>query len=335
MPPIEGMASVDYLTNQTFFQQEQLPRSLIILGGGAIGVEIASACNRLGVNVTIIEMNERILAKEDPELVAILADQLTKEGVQIRTSLKANKVSKTQAGQIEVRCVDKNNNEQSIQAEKLLVAVGRTPRIEGLGLEQAGVQTTRKGIITDSMLKTTASNIYACGDVVGPYQFSHMAWYQAVIAVRNALIPLFKKKVDYTNVIWVTFTAPELASAGMSEQEAIDRYGTKNVMIYTKPYAELDRAITDHAEVGLAKFICDKKGRLLGMHILGARAGDIIHEAQLAKWYRMKFADILPVIHAYPTYAEITWHAAKKAYIDQLMRNPLIKLARWFTGKKK
>ncbi len=330
VPPIEGIDTVNYKTNETFFDQTKLPRSLIILGGGPIGAEMASACNRLGVNVTMIEMQERILPREDHELVTLLTDYMQKEGVTIRTGLKAVKVMQQQ-DDVVLTCVDQQGKEQICSAEQLLVAVGQRAETDQLGLEHAGVKTNKKGIETDATLRTTARNIYAAGDVVGPYYFSHMAWYQAVIAVRNACVPLFKKKIDYTNVIWVTFTAPELASAGMTEREAIEQYGKKNVKLYKMPYRQLDRAITDNEEAGMIKCICDTKGRLLGIHILGARAGDIIHEAQLAKWYKMKLQEIQPVIHAYPTYAELTWHVAKKAYIDHLLRSPLIRIARWFT----
>ncbi len=329
VPPIEGIDTVDYKTNETFFNQTKLPRSLVILGGGPIGAEMASACNRLGVDVTMIEMQERILPREDHELVTLLTDYMRKEGVMIKTGLKAVRVMQQQDG-IALICVDQRKQEQTFKAEQLFVAVGQRAYVDQLGLMKAGVKTSKKGIETDRTLRTTARNIYAAGDVVGPYYFSHMAWYQAVIAVRNACVPLFKKKIDYTNVIWATFTAPELASAGMTELEAVEQYGKKNVILYKMPYKQLDRAITDNEETGMIKCVCDAKGRLLGIHILGARAGDIIHEAQLAKWYKMKLQEIQPVIHAYPTYAELTWHVAKKAYVDKLLHSPFIRFAQWF-----
>ncbi len=324
VPPIEGLDSVSYLTNENLFNLDVLPQSLIILGGGAIGAEMASALNRLGVAVTIVEMNDRILPKEDAELVAMLTETLMQEGVQIMTGMKATKVEK-QGSDTQVICTDKNGKTQTIQAEKLLIAVGRRPNSQGLGLESIGVQANTKGIVVNNRLQTTVKNIYAAGDVVGPYQFSHMAWYQAVTAVRNALIPLFKQKVNYQNVIWATFTAPELASAGLNEEQAREKYGDA-ITVYRKPYAEIDRAVTDRTTNGLAKFICDKKGYLIGIQILGARAGDIIHEAQAIKSLKKRFESLHSVIHAYPTYAEITWHAAKNAYIYRLKGNFFVKL---------
>ncbi len=324
VPPIEGLDSVPYLTNENLFQLDTLPRSIVILGGGAIGAEMASALNRLSVSVTIVEINDRILPKEDAELVALLTDILHKEGVTIMTGMRAIKVE-AQGDGVRVICEDKSGNRQRVDAQSILVAVGRRPNSEGFGLESIGVQTHERGIMVNSKLQTTVKNIYAAGDVVGPYQFSHMAWYQAVTAVRNAIIPFFKQNVSYENVIWATFTAPELASAGLNEEQAREKYGD-SITVYRKPYAEIDRAVTDRTTNGLAKFICDKKGYLLGVQMLGARAGDIIHEAQVVKTLKKRFDSIHSVIHAYPTYAELTWHVAKKAYIDRLERNFFVRL---------
>ena len=259
----------------------------------------------------------------------MLTQKFKEEGISLLTGYKATKVQK-KGENVELTCEDKNGNIKTVEAQKILIAVGRKPNVEGLELQKAGVQLGKKGIITDTTMRTTAKNIYAAGDVVGPYLFSHMAWYQAMLATRNAVIPLFKSKVSYKNVIWVTFTAPELASAGLKEDEAREKYGD-SIKVYRMPYSELDRAITDRATFGLCKFICDKKGQLLGIHILGARAGEIIHETQLAKTYNMPFYKIFSVIHAYPTYSELLWHASKKAYIHRLESNFFVKLLkRWF-----
>ncbi|TET34676.1 NAD(P)/FAD-dependent oxidoreductase [Candidatus Dependentiae bacterium] len=333
VPPIEGLDTVPYLTNSNLFNLERLPKSLIILGGGAIGAEMASALNRLGVAVTVIEMNDRILPKEDAELVAMLTDTLLKEGVTIKTGMQATKVEKEGDG-VRVIVKDTSGAQHELQAEKLLVAVGRRPNIEGLGLEAIGVQANKRGIVVNNKQQTTTKNIYAAGDVVGPYQFSHMAWYQAVVAVRNMVVPIFKQKLNYTDVIWVTFTAPELASAGLTEEQAREQYGD-SIIVYRKPYAEIDRAVTDRTKNGLAKFICNKKGYLLGIHILGARAGDIIHEAQVIKAFKKRFDSIHSVIHAYPTYAELTWHAAKKAYVKRLESNFFVILLKKLFFKRK
>lgn len=325
IPPIIGIDTVSYLTNETVFKLKKLPSSMIILGAGPVGIEMASALHRLGVSITVIEMSDTILPREDKELVDILANHMMLQGVMLKTSLKATKIYKKETG-IDVECIDKENKVSKFSAESLLIAVGRKPNVEGLGLEGIGVQTNKKGITVTSTLQTSIDTIYACGDVVGPYLFSHMAEYQAVIAVRNAFFPYFKRHVDYTNVLWVTFSAPELASAGLNEQEARKKYGEK-LLVYRKYYKDLDRAKIDGNEMGFGKFICDSRGRLIGAHILGARAGEIIHEVQLGKYYNMRLYDFYHVIHAYPTYSELVWQASKMAYVDSWKRSFWIKLA--------
>ncbi|MEX0940467.1 MAG: NAD(P)/FAD-dependent oxidoreductase [Candidatus Babeliales bacterium] len=323
IPPIEGLNDIPYLTNQTLFSLPHLPKDLLILGGGPIGVEVASALNRLGVLVTIVEMQDRLLPRDDKELVDLLMPKLKEEGIRVLTGMRATKALKMKDG-VQLICIASDGSEQQVDGKQLLVAVGRKPNIKGLYLERAKVAVEKERLVVDEYLRTTAKNIYACGDVVGPYLFSHMAFYQATIAVRNALIPFFKKKVDYRNVAWVTFTDPELATAGLTEQEARESYD--EIKIYRYPYAKLDRAHTEGKTEGLGKFICDKKGKLIGAHIFGARAGDLISEIQVGKTYGLDLADLYPVIHPYPTFSELIWHSAKNRYIDKLKANSILKL---------
>lgn len=333
VPSITGIDTVSYLTNETIFNVKTLPMSLIILGGGAIGVEMASALNYLGVQVTILEMQDRLLPKEDHELVERLSTSLKKRGINVITRAQATAVA--QAGnQIAVTYQDAQQKNHTQNAEQLLVAVGRKPNVAGLHLEKAGVRVGKKNIEVNEYLQTHAKNIYACGDVVGPYQFSHMAFYQASIATRNAIIPFFKKKVSYENVCWVTFCDPTLGSAGLTEEQARERFG-ENIKIFRYPYELSDRAITENATEGLAKFIVDKKGYLLGAHILGAQAGQLISEVQVGKTFSLKFKDYFKVIHPYPTYAEIIWHAAKMSYIDTLENNPFLRFLQTLMKWKK
>lgn len=331
VPPIEGLTTISYLTNENLFSLDQLPASMIILGAGAIGSEMASALNRLGVSVTLVEMHDRIMPKEDEEVVSLLAATMQDEGVSIVTGVKATKVTQA-TNAIEVTIQNKDNTERYMQASSLLVAVGRRPNIEGLHLGRAGVKATERHIVTDNRMRTTVANIYAAGDVVGPYQFSHMAWYQAMVAARNACVPFFKQKIDYSHVAWVTFTAPELARMGMTESEAREKVDT--ITVFKKPYKEIDRAVTDRTTNGLAKYIVDKKGHLLGAHIVGARAGELIDELQVAKNQGMPFYTLSRIIHVYPTYAEINWHVARGAYIHHLKQNFFIKLLQWLFLKK-
>jgi len=332
LPPLEGLASVPYYTNENIFELETLPGSMIVLGGGPIGIELASAFNRLGVSVSVVEANDRILVRDDRELADMLAARLHSEGLRLLTGTKALAVAKGPQG-IALTVEAPQKQREVLNAEALLVAVGRKPNVDGLDLEKACVQYGPKGVTVDAYLRTTAPNIYACGDVVGPYQFSHMTEYQAVIATRNAFLP-FRKKVNYDTVAWCTFTDPELAHAGMTEDEARALHGDR-VQVYRWSYGDTDRGRTDSTEQGLAKYIVGPGGRLLGAHILGERAGDIIHEAQLLRHLSLPFSAIAQMIHIYPTYTDVVRQPAKRYYIDRLRSNPLLKLLAKVMRKKK
>ena len=332
LPPLEGLASVPYYTNENLFEIDEMPSSLLVLGAGPIGIEMAQAFGRLGVTVTVVEAGDRILARDDSELAEMLAGRLRGEGLALRTGTKAIGVAKDSQG-ITLTVETAQKPREVLKAEALLVAVGRKPNVEGLDLEKTGVQYSSKGVVVDAYLRTTAPNIYACGDVVGPYQFSHMTEYQAVIATRNAFLP-FKKKVDYGTVAWCTFTDPELAHAGMTEDEARALHGDR-VQVYRWSYGDTDRGRTDSTELGLAKYVVGPGGRLLGAHILGERAGDIIHEAQLLRHLNLPFSAVAQMIHIYPTYTDVVRQPAKRYYIDRLRNNPALKLLAKLLGRNK
>ena len=327
IPPVKGMDDVPYLTNETLFDLETLPQSMIILGGGPIGAEMASALNRLGVEITLVQRDERILPRDDEELVEILTENLTGEGINILTGTEAVACSADATG-ISLTIRDHSRRTSVLRAATLLVAAGRTPNVGGLDLEAAGVEYSKQGIRTDRSLRTTASNIYACGDVLGSYKFSHIAEYHASIAVPNAVLPLpIKRKVSYRDIAWSTFTEPELAHAGLTEKEAREIYGDA-IAIYRYSYDEIDRARTDLADVGMSKFICDKRGKLIGIHILGERASDVLHEAQLAKTLGVRFHRIRSMIHIYPTYGDLVKRPATAAFADKLQNNFFVKQLR-------
>lgn len=329
IPEIEGINKIKFLTNDTFFEQKSLPGSFIIIGGGPIGIELGQALNRLDVKTTIIQRNVRIMMKDDEELSKILEKILINEGMGILLNTQVLKISKEKNKII----VDiKNSKKTSIKADALLIAVGRKPNINDLNLENAGVTYNNKGIIVDDYLKTNSSNIYACGDVIGHYLFSHIAEYQAVIAGTNISLPI-KRKINYNNIIWTTFTDPEFAHAGLTESRAKDRYGNK-IKIYKYNFNNLDRAITDNTEEGIGKFILKKNGKLLGAHILGCHAGELLHESQILKSLNIKFSKIQSVIHSYPTYSDITRQTGKKVYIDELQDNFIIKIIKFFKKGK-
>lgn len=314
MPPIEGLKGINYLTNENVFDLEALPKSLAVLGGGPIGMELSLAFARLGVEVSIIEMFDRLMVREDKEIADVLIDKFKAEGIKIYTGKKAVRFSKDDE-MVSITLEDKDKKQSVVKAEKVLVTVGRAANVQGLDLEKAGVKYSNKGVEVDATLRTSAKNIYACGDVAGPYQFSHMAEYQAIIVVGNALFP-FTRRVDYSVVPWCTFTDPEVARVGLTEDEAKAKY--KDIKVYRSLYSGNDRAVTDIEERGLAKVITDKKGYILGAHIVGANAGEIIHEYVLAKSSKLKIGTISSAIHIYPTLAQVVKRSADQYYIDMM-----------------
>jgi len=311
IPPIEGLEEISYLSNENLFELNTLPESLLIVGGGPIGVEMAQAFNRLGVEIYLVQRSDHILKKEEVMFSEILAERLMEEGVNLLTGYEAAKIEKK--NKINLTVVDKDGREKVLKGDKLLIASGRRPNIESLKLEKLGIKTTRQGILTDNKMWTNIANIYACGDVVGPYRFSHISYQEGITAAVNAVSPISFKKMSYENIIWVTYTDPELAHLALTEAEAREKYGNQ-IKIYELEYSDLDRAVTE-SEQGKAKFICDKRGKLLGAHIIGNRAGEIIHACQILKTFDMPFKKLQSVIHAYPTYSEIIRDGAKQAYL--------------------
>jgi pyruvate/2-oxoglutarate dehydrogenase complex dihydrolipoamide dehydrogenase (E3) component len=331
VPPIEGINDVPYLTNENLFELERLPDSLIVLGGGPIGSEMASALNRLGVNITIVEQGKHVLSREDGELAVMLMKCMMDEGVNVLCENRAVSVSKSNTG-IRLGVKSERAATQEIEAHSLLVAVGRKPNVQDLNLEKAGVEYTPRGIQVDKTLRTTARNIYALGDVVGSYQFSHMAEYWATVAVPNAVLPIpIKKRANNNDVPWSTFTAPELARSGLTETEARESFGDA-IRIYRYPYNKVDRAKTDLAEEGLSKIICTRKGKILGIHVLGAHAADLMHEVLMVKRLGATFDKVQDMIHAYPTYSDVIKRPAGRLYADKLRDKWIVKLVQKLRG---
>jgi pyruvate/2-oxoglutarate dehydrogenase complex dihydrolipoamide dehydrogenase (E3) component len=331
VPRIEGLDNIQFLTNVTFWDLEKLPPSMIVLGGGPIGIELASAMGRLGVRVSVVERSSNILSREDVELARVLAARLREEGVAIHTGTQALKLT-SEDGSVALSTEDEGGLRREVKADSVLVAVGRRANVEGLGLDRAGVEYDGKGIMVDGRLRTSAPNIYACGDVAGPYRFSHMAEYQARIAVQNALLPI-KRSVDYSHVAWCTFTDPELAHAGMTEEEARRAFGD-GVKVYRHEFKDIDRGKTDLLKTGMGKYIVGPNGKLLGVHILGSRAGEIIHEPHLAKAFGVPFHRLDSLIHIYPTLSDIVKQPAKLCRIDRLRGNFFIQALSALLGKR-
>lgn len=323
VPPVQGLREVNYLTNETIFEIEKLPSSLLTLGGGPIGVELSQALNRLGVKVSLVQRGNRILPKEERELSQVVQDRLEKEGIRILTNREAVSIAQKDKG-IQITLKDKKGDSEEISGDVVLVAAGRVPNIENLSLEKAGIEYNEKGIKVNPFLQTSNKNIFACGDVVGPYLFTHVAAYMASLCVRNALFKRIAwQKVNYNNITWCTFTEPELAHLGLTEKQA--REGQKKVKTYTTGYRECDRAVTDLEKEGLIKVITDNKGYILGAHIAGARAGELIQGFLLAKSLRLPLWKISQVLYIYPTLSELVKKTAAKPLVEK-MDNPLVRL---------
>lgn len=309
VPPIAGLSEVPYHTNETIFSIGALPRTLLVLGGGPIGTELAQAFARLGSTVYVVEAAPDFFAREDRELAEMLQQQLEHEGVKMLLASTATAVKRD--GDDIVLSVSRDGEVREVRGDALLVAVGRRPNVEGLGLDEIGVRTDKGGVITDGALRTGAKGVYAAGDIVsGGLKFTHVADHMARSVLRNALFP-GSSTVDYSAVPWVTYTDPELAHVGLTEVEARERYGS-GVGVWKRELAGVDRVIADAGPAGLVKIITDPKGRVIGGHILGAHAGDMIGELTMAVTLKLTVGQIASVIHPYPTTAEAIRQASEQ-----------------------
>jgi len=298
LPPITGLKEAGYLTNLTVFDIDQRPHSLAVIGAGPIGCELGQAFARLGSQVTIIASHDRILSKEDPEAARVVQAQMEAEGIQILTETRAQAVV-VEGGQ-KVVITDQGDR---LAIDEILVATGRVPNVETLNLQAAGVEVGKAGVMVNAKLQTTNPKIYAAGDVIGGYLFTHVAGYEGAVAMQNALV-LPTKKADYRVIPWATFTQPELARVGLTEEQARKRYGD-DLMILRHDFDHVDRALAEGAGIGFAKFVTRKNGEILGAHIVGPAAGELIHEVVLAMSYKLKVGALKSIIHVYPTLAEI------------------------------
>ena len=317
VPPIPGLSDVPFLTNETVFKLSEPVPSLIVIGAGPIGCELAQAFVRLGSKVSLVDLSPTLLPREDADLAAVIRTQMEADGIDFHLGVTPVK-AEGQAGAISLSIKDSSGREMKIEASHLLVASGRKMNVEGLGLDAAGVQVDKGRIVSDQTLRTTNRHIYVCGDIVGSLQFTHMAENHAGVVLRNILNPLpFKFAKAETRVVpWCTFTEPELARVGISETEAKQQNIAHRV--YKFPFEEMDRARADGDTEGFAKIITDPKGVILGSAIAGAHAGELIHEYVLAIAKRMTTNDLSGIIHIYPTLAQINRRVADQRRKESL-----------------
>jgi pyruvate/2-oxoglutarate dehydrogenase complex dihydrolipoamide dehydrogenase (E3) component len=328
IPPIPGLAEAAPLTSENVWELRELPKRLVVLGGGPIGCELAQCFARLGASVTQVEMAPRLLVREDREFSALVAARFREEGIAVLTGHKAQEVRAE--GGAKVVIAESEGKEVRIACDAILCAVGRVANTAGYGLEELGIPVTKQRTVeVDEFLATPYPNIYACGDVAGPYQFthtaSHMAWYCAV----NALFGRLRRfRVDWSVVPWVTFTEPEVARVGLNESEARERKVPYEATVYD--LAELDRAIADGAAEGFVKVLTRPgSDRILGASIAGEHAGDILAEFVLAMRHGIGLKGILGTIHAYPTVAEANKYAAGEWRRRQVTRGQMELAARY------
>ncbi len=333
VPPLPGLDEVGYLTSDTLWDSfaalEEAPGKLVVLGGGPIGCELSQALARLGSEVWQVEMGDRILIREDEEVSHYAQKSLSRDGVHVMTGHKALRCERE--GEQKFIIVEHKGEELRLEFDALICAVGRVARLQGYGLEDLGIATDRT-VITNEYLETLYPNIFAAGDVAGPYQFTHTAGHQAWYAAVNALFGEFKKfRADYSVIPWTTFTDPEIARVGLNEQEARDKKIAVEITRYD--LSDLDRAIADSAAHGFVKILTvPGKDRIVGVTIVGEHAGDLLAEFVLAMKHGLGLNKILGTIHTYPTLAEANKYAAgewKRAHAPQRLLAWMEKYHNW------
>jgi pyruvate/2-oxoglutarate dehydrogenase complex dihydrolipoamide dehydrogenase (E3) component len=331
VPPVPGMDGTGCLTNRDLFSLEALPGSMIILGAGPIGIEMAQAFNRLGTMVTVVDLADHILGKEDPDMADAVQAALSSEGVRFHLGVAVEKVAATGGGKKTVTVKPGGGGVIELTAEAFLVAVGRIPNVGALGLESAGVDFDRKGVTVDARLRTSRKHIFAAGDVIGGYQFTHAAGYEGGVVVSNAVFHL-PRRVDYTWLPWCTYTDPELASIGMNEKAA-SQAGI-DFSVWTEAFKDNDRGLAEGQAAGHIKLILDKKEKPLGVQILGPRAGDLVAEWVAALNGGVKLSTLASAVHPYPTLAEISKRVTGSLFSRKIFSEKVQKGLKFFFNLK-
>jgi pyruvate/2-oxoglutarate dehydrogenase complex dihydrolipoamide dehydrogenase (E3) component len=312
VPPVEGLREAGFLDHVSFLAQNEFPASVLMIGGGYIGIELAQIMARFGSRVTVVEMLDEIINKEDHDIIARVRQTLDSEGIEILAGWAVKSVRREGAMKI-ARIETKSGESREVTVDEVFVASGRRGNTEDLGLEEAGVKVERSWVVTDRFLRTTAPRIWACGDVHGGLQFTHVAAFEAVKLVRNMLFP-GKSPVSYEHIPWALYTDPEVAHIGWTENEAIEQLGRDAVSIYSVEVHDIDRAVVDRTPAGLIKIVCDRKGTILGAHAMCANASTLITEIVLARRKGMKVTELAQRISCYPSLSDGVQKAAALHY---------------------
>lgn len=316
IPPIEGIDSVDYLTNETLFTCQKLPEHLVVLGAGPIGIELGQAMARLGAKVTIIETSNNLLGMFDAKVADTLQPVLELDGISFELGTQVTQVA--QQGKTIICTVQSKSGSKSIQASHLLIAAGRRPNTEGLGLDKAGVKTSKLGIEVSRKMKTTNRRIYAVGDVVAsPFKLTHVAEMQAGVAIANIAFK-FGKKVSYDHVPAVIYCNPEVASVGLGEQQLKDQ--NKSYIVLEVAFADIDRALAVGETEGFVKLLVHKK-RLVGAVMVGPHVGELLAEVTLAIQHKLSLSQISATVHAYPTLSQVVRRTVNRYFAPKLFAN--------------
>jgi pyruvate/2-oxoglutarate dehydrogenase complex dihydrolipoamide dehydrogenase (E3) component len=329
IPPVEGLKATPYITNKEIFSLGKLPASMVIIGGGPIGIEFAQAFTRLGTKVTVVEFLSQILNADDGDMTDMVMNVLKGEGVEFYLD-SAVKSTRTMGNEIEV-LFQKGEEKKTVRAETLLVATGRKVNLEGLGLENIGVALDRRGLKLDEKLRTTQSHIFGAGDVTGVYQFTHAASYEGGIVLSNAIFH-FPRKADYTYLPWVTYADPELASIGMNEKSAKAKGITYSV--WTDEFANNDRSLAEGEKIGKIKMLLDEKEKPIGVQILGPQAGDLLSEWVAVMNGKVKLSTLASAVHPYPTLGEINKRVAGNLLATKIFSEKMKRALKFFFSLK-
>lgn len=302
IPPIEGLNRTPFITNKEIFSLDRLPSSMIVLGAGPIATEMAQAFTRLGTKVTVVQRSGQILSKEDKDMADQVMEVLSGEGVTFYLDSAVLEV-RDLGSEREVKIKTGEGETKELRAETILVAMGRSPNLQGAGLDEIGIAFDRKGLTVDRKLRTNHKHIYGAGDVTGEYQFTHAAGYEGSVVLSNAIFHI-PRNTDYTNLPWCTYTDPELASIGINEKRAKEA-GIEH-SVWTEEFKNNDRSLAEGATVGKIKMILDGKEKPIGIQILGLHAGELVNEWVAVMNGKVKLSTLASAVHPYPTLGEIS-----------------------------